>query len=121
MKDVKLADLPNVPADLPNVLADLPNVLTPLGAALVSSPGGGGEPVLFLLGVKLFLLGVPALLQNSGPECSGETVLENCGFHGRKIPWPSLDSFRVLSVLTVPSESVRVRAALVVLFSSSCG
>ena len=111
MKDVKLADLPNVPADLPNVLADLPNVLTPLGAALVSSPGGGGEPVLFLLGVKLFLLG----------ECSGETVLENCGFHGRKIPWPSLDSFRVLSVLTVPSESVRVRAAVVVLFSSSCG
>jgi hypothetical protein len=89
-----------------------------LGAALVSSPGGGGELLdLFLLGIKLFLLGVPALLQNSGPECSGETVLENCGFHGRKIPWPSLDSFRVLSVLTVPSESVRVRAAVVVLFA----
>ena len=113
-KDVKLADLPNV-------LADVPNVLTPLGAALESSPGGGGEPlVLFLLGIKLFLLGVPALLQNSGPECAGETVLENCGFHGRKIPWPGIDGFRrVLSVL--PSESARVGAAIVLLFSSSDG
>ena len=91
-----------------------------LGAALVSSPGGGGEPlVLLLLGNMLFLRGVPALLQNSGPECAGETVLENCGFHGRKIPWPSIDSFRVLSVL--PSESVRLRPAIVVFFSSSDG
>ena len=89
-----------------------------LGAALVSSPGGGGELLdLFLLGIKLFLLGAPALLQNSGPECAGETVLENCGFHGRKNPWPSIDSFRVLSVLTGPSESIRVRAAILVLFA----
>ncbi len=87
MKDDTLADLPNVLAEVPNVLTEVPNVLRPLGAALVNSPGGGGEPlVLFLLGIKLFLLGVPAPLQNSGPECAGETVLENCGFHGRKIP-----------------------------------
>ena len=72
-----------------------------LGAALVSSPGGGGELLdLFLLGIKLFLLGAPALLQNSGPECAGE----DCGFHGQKSPWPGIDSFRVLSVLSVPEE-----------------
>ena len=80
MKDDTLADLPNVLAEVPNVLIEVPNVLRPLGAALVNSPGGGGEPLV------LFLLGAPALLQNSGPECAGETVLENCGFHGRKIP-----------------------------------
>ena len=92
---------------MPKVLVDLLNVLlTPLGAALVCSPGGGGEPlvlfplVLFLLGIMLFLLGVPALLQKSGIECAGE----DCGFHGQKIPWPGIDSFRVLSVLSVPAE-----------------
>jgi hypothetical protein len=95
--------LPDLP--MPKVLADLLNVLlTPLGAALVCSPGGGGEPlelfplVLFLLGIMLFLLGVPALLQKSGPVCAGE----DCGFQGQKIPWPGIDSFRVLSVLSAP-------------------
>ena len=104
-KDDILADLP-----MPKVLADLLNVLlTLLGAALVCSPGGGGEPlvlfplVLFLLGIMLFLLGVPALLQKSGPVCAGE----DCGFHGQKIPWPGIDSFRVLSVLSVPPEFFR--------------
>ena len=112
-KDDILADLP-----MPKVLADLLNVLlTLLGAALVCSPGGGGEPlvlfplVLFLLGIMLFLLGVPALLQKSGPECAGE----DCGFHGQKIPWPGIDSFRVLSVLSVPSEFFR--ASVIVLSS----
>ena len=112
-KDDMLADLL-----VPMVLVDLLNVLlTPLGAALVCSPGGGGEPlvlfplVLFLPGIMLFLLGVPALLQKSGPECAGE----DCGFHGQKIPWPGIDSFRVLSVLSVPAEFFR---ASVVAWSS---